>query len=891
MASRHKNDHYHYAEKFNDKRHRRQRFFLPKKTTIVAALCLLIFGIVTTTFSAYVEDNSSVDEREHSILVDVRSAKADRDIAFTGADVDLAATGADLTAPVYYVDSDDWGSANMYFWKTGYTENSSMTNISGTKIYYRNSNWSGYDGFLINKAANDWTNKTDDITGNVSAGTWFSGKSNVKNTNSGMMNSQVNITTMISYDGGSTYSPIANSNIYTSIALEEFNYSTNKYATTSRTGNTQSDNPYTHYPAFGSAYTLTAHYPSGVTFCGFDKSDSVAPTTAASSNTATYTASSLNNGEENYYAYYIVPYVISASISPANIAASSVKPSVSYAGDGRYSKATLTAPTISAYSFSNWSFSSGTQTYYSSKSSTTNPTILRNSVNCTATANYTLKAPSAVSLTGVDRYVVGDAAVSLQPSVTSESKATGATVTITQNKSYIITHADGTAINSGDATVDSSGNFSATVPGKYKIILSVYNSDSNNNTSSTTSSSPVYVTVYPAIPDWTLTMNGFDGSGDKYPDEPDHSDHPYGFDADNPYLVTIGSSFSFSAEIDDPIAGYTYTWYNADDEVLGTGSSLTFGSENATEATLADVVVGVYCVVSYTDSHANPSAAYTNTTDSITVYYYIKNLIKSFEIADKQKIYNVPNDAKMHIEYYVPNTNDYTTKLYASSDNVNFYEAFSQLGYIGTQIGATAVYEYLPSAQMYLTGPKYFYLNMSKSSGNGKSDVVHTTVGADQSNGTRAIYFINNTGLDLSAYRVMAFYIDGSGDIRYQTAQDVFKDDATKANTRFRVMIPSDATAISFGVARKSRYALPDLSSSTIDYTKGISEAGKANTFFVAYTYDSSSASSLITLNDSKNTVVATSKTLVSGYTDTGDEPNPFYTFAYNYTSYQSVPN
>lgn len=891
MASKRKNNHYHYAEKFDNMRRGRQRVFLPKKTTILAALCLLIFGIVSTTFSAYVTDDTrQISEGGHSILVEVRNAKAERDIAFTGADADLAATSGNLTGPVYYVDTEGWGSVYSYFWKTGYSEHASVTQISGTKIWYRSSNWNGYDGFLFYKTNNFSTgNKTDDITGDVSAGTWFSAKSNTKNTDTGMMNSKVNITTKISYDGGSTYSSVANSSIYTSIALEEFNYATSTTSTTSRTGNTQSNSTYTHYPAYGSDYTLTAHYPSGVTFCGFSTSGSATPTTAASSDTATYTAAKLNNGEYNYYAYYIVPRVTSASIAPSNIAAGTVKPSISYAGYGRYSKATLTAPSISAYSFSNWTFSTGTQTYYSSKSATTNPTILSNSVNCTATANYTLKAPSAVSLTGVARYEVGDAAVSLQPSITSESKATGATVTITQNKTYTITRADGTAINAGDASVDSSGNFSATVPGRYKITLSVYNTDSNNLTSSTTTSSAVYVTVYPAVPSWTLTMSGYDAAGDKYPTEPDHTAHPYGFDSDNPYLVNLGSSFSFTAAIDSPIAGYTYTWYNADDELLGSGSSLTFGSDTASEATLAQIEVGVYCIASYTDSHADPSASYTNTGGTITVYYYIKSLIQSFEIANEQKIYNTPNEARMNIEYNVPNSNEYTTKLYASSDNVNFYEAVSAAGYLGTQIGATAASQYDPSAQMILTGPKYFYLNMSKSGANAKSDVVHTTVGASESEGTRAIYFINSTGLDLSSYRVMAFYIDGEGDLQYQTAQDVFKGDATKANTRFRVMIPSDATAISFGIARKSRYALPDQSGSTLDYTKGISEAGKANTYFVAYTYDSSTTSSLITLTDDKNTVNATSKTLVSGYTDTGDEPNPFYTLTYTYGNYPSV--
>jgi uncharacterized protein with HEPN domain len=67
------------------------------------------------------------------------------------------------------------------------------------------------------------------------------------------------------------------------------------------------------------------------------------------------------------------------------------------------------------------------------------------------------------------------------------------------------------------------------------------------------------------------------------------------------------------------------------------------------------------------------------------------------------------------------------------------------------------------------------------------------------------------------------------------------------------------------------------------DYTMGNSEAGKDNVYFVAYT------PSMITLDDDHNTINATAKTLVSGYTDTGTEPNPFYTLTTSYVSYVSA--
>ncbi|GEM_PF-5666885 len=876
MARNRKNNHYHYAEKFADRRRKRQQLFLPKKTVIVTALLLLIFGIITTTFSAFVADSGMNQTGENSsILVNLRNTKAQRDIALTGAEADLAATSGNLTGPMYYVDTEGWGSANIYFWKTGYTENSGMTKITGTRIYYRSSGWNGYDGFLINKAANDWTNKTSDITGDVSAGTYFTGTSNVKYTTTGNMNAKLNVYTMVSYDGGTTYQHLANSSIYTSASLSEFNYANNKYATTSRSGDTKTSEPYTHYPAYGSSYTLTANCPSTVQFRGFYNTSNEHPSSTATK-TKTETALKLNNGEYNWYAYYVVPYVNATAIGPSYIASSSSNPSISYTGDGQYAWATITANSITGYTFSNWTYSEGTQTYASGYNSTGSTTKVRTTASCTATANYTINPPTAVSISNKQTTV--GASVNLNPSVTIA--ADGATAV----NSYSVSP-------SGASVDDTSGVFTATKPGVYTVTLSAKarkTSGSNSITSATATTATATVTVLPVAPQWTLTMSGFDPSGDL------NNGHTYGFDALNPYLVTLGSDFSFTASVNSPPndSNYVYTWYNANDEVLGTvtstGSSdttkITFGNQNASEATTADVVLPVKLKVTYTGT--DDSVIYAD-GDTITVYYYIKSLIKSFEIPNLQKIYDNPNDAKMDIEYNITNGSGYTTTLYASSDNVNFYEAFSAAGFLGTQIGTSAVYELDPSANdgpMSKDGPKYFYVNMGKSGVNAKTDIVHTTVGADNADGTRQLYFINNSGLDLTDYRVMAFFVDDEGHSYYQTAQDVYKGISGKPqNTRFRVTVPENTTQISFGFAKASRYAVPSYTNDNFDYTMGNSEAGRDNVFFVAYT------PSIITLDDDHNTINATAKTLVSGYTDTGTEPNPFYTLTTSYVTYMSA--
>ena len=523
---------------------------------------------------------------------------------------------------------------------------------------------------------------------------------------------------------------------------------------------------------------------------------------------------------------------------------------------------------------SSGSTTSNTITVNYSSTATTAQTI-------TLTANYTINPPTKATID--DKTTTVNTDVSLDPSVTI------AAPNATAVNTYSITKG-GSATS--DATVTSAGVFNATKPGVYTVTLSSVATKAASGgvaaLTSTAKTDTATVTVLPAKPQWTLTMSGFDPSGDL------DNGHTYGFDELNPYLVTLGSNFSFTAFVNSPPndSSYVYTWYNANDEVLGsvtsTGSSdttkITFGNQNASEATTADVVLPVKLNVTYTGT--DDSVIYAD-GDQITVYYYIENLINSFEVPALQKIYDNPNDAKMDIEYNIKNGSGYTTTLYASSDNVNFYEAVTAAGFLGTQIGTSAVYELDPSANdgpMSKNGPKYFYLNMGKSGVNAKTDIVHTTVGADNANGTRQIYFINNSGLDLTDCRVMAFFVDGDGQSYYQTAQDVYKGIAGKPqNTRFRVTIPASATEISFGIAKASRYAVPSYENDNFDYTMGNSEAGKDNVYFVAYT------PSMITLDDDHNTINATAKTLVSGYTDTGAEPNPFYTLTTSYVSYVSA--
>ena len=900
MARNRKNNHYHYAEKFEDMRRRQQRLFVPRKTAVIAALFLLIFGVISTTFSAYISENVHPEEGGHTILVDIRTAKAQKDYAFTGAEADLAEIGADIASgtTIYFINP--WSGTNLQIlvghstWSQGYK----LTRIGTTNLYYYtfSSKWGGYTEICFTTCGSSaWDGRNQKISDRISGATNYTatgGGGGLSNKVIFRAASSSNGATLSS-NSGTDYGTTLNStfHLYSYRKNGSGSYQDNRSGgsvtasgtqkTTTNASSTQSTsasttvansaNPSTTvkiYPMAGSAVTLTNSPATGYKFDQY-KFDGVNGTDAGSPVNMT------SWGNENTHLYAFFSEVMHNVKIQTNIPGDTSSTENSKVGVA--TGYTITSPTRTGYTFTGWSTMPTGVTITSGSTSTSSISIKYSSSSTSAetitlTANYSINPPTAVSID--DKTTTVGTSVNLNPSVTIA--ASGATAVNT----YSVSPSSG-------ASVTNAGVFSATKPGVYTVTLSSKarkTSGGTSLTSATSTTGTATVTVKPAKPTWTFTMSGYDASGNL------NNGHTYGFDPDNPYLVTLGSSISFTASIDNPPNdnNYVYTWYDGDDNVINTGSSLTFGSSTASEATLATVSVPAYCKVTYTGTDASVIYA---TADTQTIYYYVKNLIKDFSIPNQQKIYNTSNDAKMHIEYEIPSGTGYTTELYASSDGVKYYSAASAAGFLGTQIGATAVYELDPSDSsdvasqpMTLNGPKYFYVNMSKTGVNAKTDVVHTTVGAGEADGTRQIYFINNTGLDLSTYRVMAFFVDGQGNAYYQTAQDVYKGITGKPqNTRYRVTVPASATSISFGIAKKSRYAVPEYANSNFDYTMGNSETGKDNTYFIAYT------PSLTTLDDSHNTIKATAKTLVSGYTDTGNEPNPFYTLTTSYVAYQGA--
>lgn len=861
MAGR-KNNHYHYAEKFDDKRRRKSVLFIPRRATFVAALVLLMFGLISTTFAAYVSSDDTDTDSGNSIIVDIRTAKAERDIAVTGADVDLAASGYDVTSgAIVYFDTTGWDTSSyshvqIMIGHGTYSSCYDMTNVSGNLYYVTMPSWGGFTQlcFIANTSSwgsegnspdsrktyahyytNTWGSSNLTATKYVFRSDLSSNNNNLSSISDGnyntLLNSTFNLTVATKKGANGSYN--TDDNAGGSATMSGTTKTTNS-ATSTTTFSTNADG--TNYPMIGTSVTLSQSTTAGYTFVKYVFDSAGESSTQAGS---PIPMTSWKNETTNVFALY------KENMHSVNLTNDVDSTSTSYSNCiGVATTSQFTAPTKSGYTFSSWTVPTGMT--ITSGSTTSSTITVKSTASAAATltlrANYTINPPTNVSITG-NSMKVGDTAVSLDPHYTVPSGITG-------NVSYSIVDENNNDASSV-ASVDSSGNFTASIPGVYTVTISVTATDGTQTSSAVTDTATVIVS--PAVPSWTLTMSGYDeGTGTQA----------------DPFVVTLGSNFSFTAAITNPPSdsNYVYTWYNGNNEVLGTGRTLTFGAATASEATTASVQVEVYCIVSYTGTSP------TTTSDSIDKWYIIKSLIKSFEIPDMQKIYATPNDAKMDIEYNITSATDYDTSLYFSSDNLTFYQVDVAHGaFLGAQVGNTAVYRYDPSAQMYPVGVKYFYLAMSKTGASAKTDVIHTTVGTDDDTATRAVYFINNIGsLNLSTYRVMAFYIDGNGDLKYQTAQDVFKGvSGHTENQRFRVMIPSNATKISFAVAKRNRYDIP---------ADGTNSPVYSSDFFYAYT-------DYVTLTADANTVKA--NTMSNQVSD--PTADPLYLMTTQYLTYQTA--
>ena len=569
--ARRKNNHYHYAEKFDNKRRSNKKLYVPFKAVFVAALVLLMFGFISTTFGAFVASEETVSTREHSILVDVRTAKAQRDIAITGANVDLAETSYNVTnGAVVYFDTTGWDTDTYNYvqlmighstWSTTYD----MTRVGSTNLFYVTMpSWSGFTQLCFIGETSHWgdTNQSqspDTRNGFAHYYTDVWGTGNLTNTKHLFRSDLSSNDNSLSKIDDSGYNILLNStfNLYAATKKGSGSYeqstdggvatqagttknTTSASSTTTYSTSTSSANPAVNYPMIGSAVTLTNSANTGYKFDDY-VFDNINGTNTTDS---PINMTSWKNETTNVFARFSeVMHKVKITSNTPKINSGSTGVTTSNGVVGVATTYTATAPTKTGYTFTNWS--NLTNGITKANGSAFSPNELKNSSitfiytnnststkTCSLKANYTLNAPTNVSIS--DKTMkVGDAAVSLSP---ASNVPTGITKTVT----YSIVNESGSTVASSVASVNSSGQFTATVPGVYTVTMHVTATD--GTLTSTEATDTATVTVSPAKPQWTLTMSGYDAGGDL------NNGSAYGSE-NNPYLVTLGSNFSFTASI------------------------------------------------------------------------------------------------------------------------------------------------------------------------------------------------------------------------------------------------------------------------------------------------------------------------------------------------------
>ena len=143
MSKKKQNFHYHYAEQYETRAERRarsrrkHRYAVPPMALILSVVMLVLFGMISLTFSVYVTD--SIDDPEMpsygGLVVSVKNEtvrdqlqstnlRSKDDLAVTAANVDLAETStfsnANGTVTVYFKDTHNWGSVYLYSYKSSY---------------------------------------------------------------------------------------------------------------------------------------------------------------------------------------------------------------------------------------------------------------------------------------------------------------------------------------------------------------------------------------------------------------------------------------------------------------------------------------------------------------------------------------------------------------------------------------------------------------------------------------------------------------------------------------------------------------------------------------------------------------------------------------------------
>lgn len=872
MSRNQKNNHYHYAEKFENKRKprfKRTTPLMPFKAVIASLVVLMIFGFVSTTFGAYVFENEPAPTPEQGgIISTVRNIKSTRDVAVTGANVDLAETGWSFSGGYIYFDNTVTGwsdnSIQLVIGKDNYSSCYTMSKVTNTNYYVASLPTSGWGDA-----------KYMAVMGNSSAwgdGSW--GSSNLSNANHrtaaytsgldasanqryiftpssssngcslsleyrGTDNTSMNIVSLKAIACHSTDGSTYTENTDTGGTVKITGYYFNAYnSITTSTTDANATEEYASAKTISTKYvTFTATVKSGYRFVGWYTASTGG--TLKSSN-ATYSSYSTNSGDLTLYARFIKRYTVTVAKNPTGYTGSpTAGGSTSSTTVDAGSTVTLNADVKTGVTFGGWTFS-GSKTFASDSSATSNPCTIIPSANVTATANYTLNKPTNLSIS-YPTVVVGNTST---PTKSATSPSSG-----TLSYSYSITTASGTTAASDTYSVNSSGVVTASVPGKYTVTMSV--TTTAYGLTSAASTKTATVTVKPAAPDSSVLKYLVEGWTD------DYTQGTTGVSYSTPIKVPINSeTFTITAWLSSTLEGYSYNWSNVTGNYNTSNGAITAISGARTKTVSNNYRSIDRCTDSDTallvgsDGHyayqINVKASYNSVESNATQLVLYYDVISDFldiqwmsfteNSNEWQKIYAEDNDITQIKSEIRAGGTTFNTALDFSKDNITYtpVEVWTALG---SFINSYGTYSPKPNDSDHQTsalhktfdvttimghlGAKWIRVYMNDTGNNKTASatrVIHTTVGTRSTVANRPIYYYDNTGSTYVNSRVMAFFIrssDAEPTVRYQTAQAL--EDGNN-NTYYRFYIPEDATQITFAHVSTNNYVLPTYTNGTFSY-------------------------------------------------------------------------
>lgn len=202
---------------------------------------------------------------------------------------------------LYYANTLNWNTPKLQICRDNDYYNYVLTKIDNTNIYYRSEDWTGYTWFKFN---DDKDYGAPEIKANVNNKTWYSGKSDVANTDFGKLNSTSKVVNMVSTDGNN----YVEQSIGGTTVISGYNLPSDAVSTTAVSSSTSSDSSNASIEAaFGSTITYSAKADSNYEFKGFSTTNSSSlPDNLNTNATMTQTSSAINgNSNDVYYAYYV----------------------------------------------------------------------------------------------------------------------------------------------------------------------------------------------------------------------------------------------------------------------------------------------------------------------------------------------------------------------------------------------------------------------------------------------------------------------------------------------------------------------------------------------------------------------------------------------------------